>query len=203
MKPLLSIKCVPIEIDISSTRPMVTKSGYKQATATATRIRGGFKHHYTPGKLTINNSAARASIGQKSSVQISREFAQKSHAKAAESAIQTVREGRILRENMRAKYPASDFIMSKIMAQKQFGIAFIPASLPEISYQPAQLDFEYVKDEYKYDWNLHTRTNLEFIPGEIYSEVITYPDVIIEYIGGPILAPPSANPDYSPVDISI
>ena len=38
--------------------------------------------------------------------------------------------------------------------------------------------------------------NYEFIPGNIEMSITQHPDVLIEYVGGPIYVPPSADPNY-------
>ena len=38
--------------------------------------------------------------------------------------------------------------------------------------------------------------NYEFIPGDIEMSITQQPDVLIEYVGGPIYVPPSADPNY-------
>ena len=39
-----------------------------------------------------------------------------------------------------------------------------------------------------------------FVPGDIEFKVTQQPDVVIKYIGGPLYVPPSADPNYEPLD---
>ena len=55
-------------------------------------------------------------------------------------------------------------------------------------------------DKMNFDWRLN-RTQFEFVPGDIEISVTQYPDVVIKYIGGPLYVPPSADPNYEPVDV--
>ncbi len=43
--------------------------------------------------------------------------------------------------------------------------------------------------------------SFEFVPADIEISVAQMPDVIIKYVGGPLYVPPSADPDYQPVDV--
>ena len=43
--------------------------------------------------------------------------------------------------------------------------------------------------------------NFKFIPGDIQLSITQQPDVLIEYIGGPLYVPPSADPNYEPIDV--
>ena len=52
-------------------------------------------------------------------------------------------------------------------------------------------------DHLRFEWKSQQK-DLEFIPGSIEFRVTDYPKVIIEYLGGPIYVPASANPDYEP-----
>ena len=42
-----------------------------------------------------------------------------------------------------------------------------------------------------------------FVPGDIEFTMTQRPDVIIKYVGGPLYVPPSADPDYEPVDVNV
>ena len=45
------------------------------------------------------------------------------------------------------------------------------------------------------------RPESEFIPGDIEFTVTQRPEVRIKYVGGPIYVPPSADPNYEPLDV--
>ncbi len=73
-------------------------------------------------------------------------------------------------------------------------MAFIPATGPELDVTPGQISFDFSADQLEYDWDVHSRPSLEYVPGGIEFSVEQYPEVIIEYIGEPIYVParPSA-----------
>lgn len=64
----------------------------------------------------------------------------------------------------------------------------------------ADLTIWYEMDRMNFDMKV-ANGNFEFIPGNINIEITQYPDVQIEYVGGPIYVPPSADPNYESVDV--
>ncbi len=64
----------------------------------------------------------------------------------------------------------------------------------------ADLTIRYQMDKMNFDMKV-ANGNFEFIPGNISLEITQYPEVQIEYVGGPIYVPPSADPNYESVDV--
>ena len=64
----------------------------------------------------------------------------------------------------------------------------------------ADLTIWYEMDRMNFDMKV-ANGNFEFIPGNINIEITQYPDVQIEYVGGPIYVPLSADPNYESVDV--
>lgn len=67
--------------------------------------------------------------------------------------------------------------------------------------QEADFTIEYEMDKVIRDF--HLSKGLKFVPGSIEVTIKEYPDVIFEYIGSPLYVPPSANPNYEPVDKTV
>ena len=74
------------------------------------------------------------------------------------------------------------------------------ASDRQVSESPADLTIRYQMDKMNFDMKI-ANGNFEFIPGNINIEITQYPDVQIEYVGGPIYVPPSADPNFEGVDV--
>ena len=70
----------------------------------------------------------------------------------------------------------------------------------EYELEDANMEIRYEMDKMNFDWKLE-QGEFKFTPGDIEFTVEQRPDVIIKYIGGPIYVPPSADPDYEPVDV--
>ena len=62
------------------------------------------------------------------------------------------------------------------------------------------MHIRYEMDKLNFDWRMN-EPRFEFTPGDIELTVTQQPDVVIKYVGGPLYVPPSADPDYTPVDV--
>ena len=82
------------------------------------------------------------------------------------------------------------------------GLDFLPKGGAEITWDPGELNIRYEMDKLNIDWRMGTG-DFEFTPGDIEFTVTQRPDVVIKYIGGPIYVPPSSDPNYEPVDVTI
>ena len=75
---------------------------------------------------------------------------------------------------------------------------FLPKEGADITFDEGKLNIEYQMGTQDFDWDLKPDLPMEFIPGNVELIVRDRPRVEIEYIGGPIYVPPSANPNYEP-----
>lgn len=97
-------------------------------------------------------------------------------------------------------------VMSQIIAQRtalptgEFQLGFTPQAGPEITWDEPNLSIQYEMDALVFNFKVEMGT-VNFIPGSIEVSITQYPDVVIEYIGDPIYVPPSADPNYEPIDI--
>lgn len=66
--------------------------------------------------------------------------------------------------------------------------------------EQADLTIRYQMDKMNFDMKV-ANGNFEFVPGNINVEITQYPQIQIEYVGGPIYVPPSADPDHESVDV--
>ena len=79
-------------------------------------------------------------------------------------------------------------------------IEFLPRAGPDISWDGGELSIRYEMDKLNFDWRMG-QMNFTFVPGNIEFTMTQRPDVIIKYVGGPLYMPPSADPDYEPIDV--
>ena len=63
-----------------------------------------------------------------------------------------------------------------------------------------EMIIRYEMDKLNFDWKFG-KGDFEFTPGDIEFTVTQRPEVVIKYVGGPIYVPPSADPNYEPVDV--
>ena len=62
------------------------------------------------------------------------------------------------------------------------------------------MEIRYEMDKLNFDWKID-QGEFKFTPGDIEITVEQHPSVTIKYVGGPIYVPPSADPNYEPVDV--
>lgn len=60
-------------------------------------------------------------------------------------------------------------------------------------YNPEQINFNWIRDE----------RVLKFTPGSVEFQITQYPEVLIDYLGGPMYCPPSSAPDYVPPEMNM
>lgn len=79
-------------------------------------------------------------------------------------------------------------------------IQFLPSTGPEISWTGGELSVQYEMDKLNFDWRME-QMQFTFVPGDIEFTMTQRPDVVIKYVGGPLYVPPSADPNYEPMDV--
>ena len=73
--------------------------------------------------------------------------------------------------------------------------AFLPSSGADISWKPAEISMSYDAGDISTDWQIAQNT-MSYVPGSVRMKILEYADVNIEYLGGPMYVPPSADPNY-------
>jgi len=86
-------------------------------------------------------------------------------------------------------------ISQKLFEQPDTITTFLPSVGPEISWDPATVDTDYIAASTETDWEINQNV-LDYVPGKFQMIIEQYPQVKIEYLGEPHYVPPSANPNY-------
>ena len=200
MYPLIEIKTVPIEIEMKVSH---AKLEYTRGTADLeiSRNEGGLSIKSRPIKLNIDTFEARNSIvptAMRSQQQAADKGQQASYTATATYA----RHGQML---ITAKI--GEDVLGQFAAEAatkdlkpNVGLQFLPSVPPEITWDPGEMHIRYEMDKLNFDWRVN-QPKFEFTPGDIELSVTQQPDVIIKYVGGPLYVPPSADPNYQPVDV--
>ena len=198
MKPLIEITTVPIEIQMK-----VTNARLEYARGTAqmeiSRDRGGLSIRSRPIRVNIDTFEARSSV-MPTTTQIIQQQAQKGMQGAYQATGVIAREGRMM---MEAKIKN---VVPQLAKQQTMGelvnsnIQFLPSAAPEISWVGGELSIRYEMDKLNFDWRMG-QMDFTFVPGDIEFTMTQRPDVIIKYVGGPLYVPPSADPNYEPIDV--
>ncbi len=200
MDPLIEIKTVPIEIQMKVTHARLE---YARGTAQVeiSRDKGGLNIRSQPIKVNLDTFEARNSVTPTTATVI-RQQAQAGVEGAYQATGVLAREGRMM---MEAKIGQD--VIPQLAKQQNLGsptnlnIDFLPSTGPDISWDGGELSIQYQMDKLNFDWRME-KMSFTFVPGDIEFTMTQRPDVIIKYVGGPLYVPPSADPDYQPLDVN-
>ena len=199
MEQLLKITTIPVqyELKINNARLEYSRSN---AQVEISRSDGEFTIKSRPVKLNLDTYEARNSVTPTLRQSISN-TAQKGQEMAYSASATFAREGQLM---LKAKI--GEDVLNEIFRQRSqlptgdFQLGFIPTAPVDIQYQAPDLTIRYEMDKLNFDLKME-QGNFKFIPGDIQLSVTQHPDVLIEYIGGPLYVPPSADPNYEPIDV--
>ncbi len=199
MNQLIKITTVPIQYELKINNARFERRS-SEAQLEISRNKGGLSIKSRPVKLNLDSSAARSSVSP-TPVQSVAQSAQKGIEAAYSATAQMASEGQLL-----LKADIGQDVIGQIMQQRtaaptgEFELGFTPSAPVDISYQAPDLTINYEMDKLNFDLKV-ANGNFEFIPGTIEMSITQHPDVLIEYVGGPIYVPPSADPNYVPLDV--
>ena len=198
MRPLIEIQTIPIEIQMKTTNAHLE---YARGTAQmeVSRDRRGLQIRSQPIRVNIDTFEARSSIVPTTSQSIQQGAAQGQRA-AYEATAVLAQEGRMMMEAKIDQDVIHQLAQQKTVDQPaQLGIQFLPEVGPDISWTGGEMSIRYEMDKLNFDWRMN-QMQFTFVPGDIEFKVTQQPDVVIKYIGGPLYVPPSADPNYEPLD---
>lgn len=199
MEQLLKITTVPIQYELKVNNARLEYQN-AEAELEIRRNKGGLSIKSRPVKLNLDTFEARNTITPTVSRQAVQN-AQKGIEAAYSATAQLAKEGQLM-----LKTHIGEDAIGTIMEQRtqlptgDFQLAFIPSAPVDIEYQAPDLTINYEMDKLNFDLKIGNG-NFEFIPGDIEVSITQYPDLLIEYIGGPIYVPPSSDPNYEPLDV--
>lgn len=198
MRPLIEIQTIPIEIQMKTTNAHLE---YARGTAQmeVSRDRRGLQIRSQPIRANIDTFEARSSIVPTTAQSIQQGAAQGQRA-AYEATAVLAQEGRMMMEAKIDQDVIPQLAQQKTVDQPaQLGIQFLPEVGPDISWTGGEMSIRYEMDKLNFDWRMN-QMQFTFVPGDIEFKVTQQPDVVIKYIGGPLYVPPSADPNYEPLD---
>ncbi len=200
MKPLIEITAVPIRIEM---RTSSAKLEYTQGTAEVeiSRDEGGMSIKSRPIRVNIDTFEARNSLTPTLARKLELN-AQKGQQAAYEATAVYARQGQLLLNTRLGEELVTQFAEEAMMkdVKTNVGIEFLPSVSPEITWDTGEVNIRYEMDKLTFDWKFGER-DFQFTPGDIEITVTQKPDMIIKYVGGPVYVPPSADPNYEPLDI--
>lgn len=191
---LIRIVNVPIEYKFEIEHARLEMKQPAEVQADISQKQGRFHMKSRNIQMRMDSSDMRASIGLKDS----RRFAADNAAEGVQNAqsVTGAAMSDVSRFGDSRNVSVKDIVASKMMdPTPQVTTAFLPTVGPAITWQPADLQLDYEPGTVTFDWKLLQNT-MEYIPGKFHLNILQYPDVQIEYLGGPNYVPPSAAPDY-------
>lgn len=198
MKPLIEIQTVPISFELKVTDPQ-----FKPAQSTAQiemqTDKGGLQIKSSPVKLNLDTYEARKSASNPSAADSIKTYGVEGKQAAYKATAQYVQEGSILMNvqmNDEAFQQIADLRLEN-NAHKTPNIKWIPDKPVDIEYKEANLSIKYEMDKLNMDFKKNEKP-MKFVPGNIELVVTQRPEVVINYVGGPIYVPPSSDPNYEP-----
>lgn len=200
MYPLIEIKTVPIEIEMKTTNATWE---YRRGTAEMEirREKGGLKINSRPIRVQMDTFEARNSVSP-TPMRSVEQSAQRGRQAAYEATAAYARHGKLL---LNAK--VGEDVVTQIATEPQqeamnvtVNLDFLPKGGVEMDWQAGEMQIRYEMDKLNFDWKI-SGCSFEFTPGDIEFTVTQRPEVIVKYVGGPIYVPPSADPNYEPVDV--
>ncbi|MCI8304468.1 MAG: hypothetical protein HFF52_07560 [Lawsonibacter sp.] len=200
MKPLIEITTVPIQIEMKTTNARLE---YARGTAEMeiSREKNGLSIKSRPIKINIDTFENRNSLSP-TLARYLEQNAQKGHQAAYQATATYARQGQLLLETQVGQELVTQFAEEAMMkdVKTNVGLDFLPKPGPEITWDPGEINIRYEMDKMAMDWKLD-KGSFEFTPGDIEFTITQRPDVVIKYIGGPLYVPPSADPNYEPLDV--
>lgn len=200
MKPLIEITTVPIQIEMKTTRARLE---YARGTAEMeiSRDEGGLSIKSRPIRVNIDTYEARNSVTPTLARQMEKQ-AQEGMQTAYSATATISSQGQLMMKTKLGEEVITKFAEQTMMKNYKPNVAmdFIPKGGADIDWDPAELNIKYEMDKLNFDWKIN-QNGFEFVPGDIEFTVTQRPEVQIKYIGGPIYVPPSADPNYEPVDV--
>ena len=201
MDPLIEIKTVPIEIQMKVTRAHLE---YARGTAQLeiSLDKGGLSIRSQPIRVNIDTFESRNSV-MPTTATVIRQQAQAGKQSAYQAPAVLAQEGRMMMEARIDQDVIPQLARERAMGDPtNLNIKFLPTTGPDISWDGGELSIQYEMDKLNFDWRMN-QMQFTFVPGDIEFTMTQRPDVIIKYVGGPLYVPPSADPDYEPVDINV
>lgn len=199
MEQLIKITTVPIQYELKINNARLEYQNSK-AELEIHKQDGHLSIKSRPVKLNIDTFNARNSVMPSVATQVSK-TAQKGKEAAYSATAQFAQEGQLmLKANINGDALTQIFKQRNQAPTGEFQLGFLPSAPAEFQYEAPDLTINYEMDKLNFDLKI-ANGNFEFIPGDIQMSITQHPAVTIEYIGGPIYVPPSADPDYEPLDV--
>ena len=157
----------------------------------------------TPSQLSIRSESAqiqidtyeaRKSLGLVNIADSIKQYAAKGREHISALTQEYVQIGKAMGEIQNGA-DIGDIVTQKMLQQPVLYTTFLPSAAADISCVPGNLEINYQPSNVNLDWQIKDNS-FSYQPGSVSMKIVEYAHVDIEYLGGPIYVPPSADPDY-------
>lgn len=196
---LLQITTIPISIEIKVTNAKLERAEDAQMPkVNITSQNGSYVMKAEPLRINIDTYEARKSLGYGNMTDgdmLARK-ASEGFTLAFQGTAKVASEGDQLARGMSASEIAIQ--NARAGATVETIMEFLPKSGADITFDGGTLNIDYQVGSQDFDWDIAQSVPMEFVPGSVEFIIRDRPRVEIEYIGGPIYVPASADPNYEP-----
>jgi len=201
MYPLIEITTVPIEIKMTTKHAQLEYSRGTAEMEISRDKKGGLNIKSRPIQLKMDTFEARNSVCP-TTMRSVEQSAQKGMEAAYEATAAYAQQGKLFLNAKVGEDVVDQIVRQNIMKdyKPNVGIDWLPKGGVDIQWDEGDMEIRYEMDKMNFDWKID-KGEFKFTPGDIEITVEQQPDVVIKYVGGPLYVPPSADPNYKPVDV--
>lgn len=193
MRPLLEITTTPARYEYEIARAKLQISQDKPAVDRTTK-RASLNMRRQAGRVEMNTVRRRSDMGFKGVVDRANFEGDRGLQIASEQTGDYASMGNQLAQFHRgANIP--DTMWGQTMKHSQGDLVLVPLSPVELHYIPASLAADYQPGEMRANWDVG-KARLDFVPGSFGLNFTEYASISINYTGGPLYVPPSADPNF-------
>lgn len=191
---LLNYTSVPIRFEMQVTPASLQIAEQQAAQYEMTRTGGTMAMESQMVKVRLDTFERRSSMGLKGMPDFINDAADRGRSAGLRATRDYAEFGNQL-INIQKGANIPDALFSQYMQHSQAELVLMPLSPTDISWVPSSLNMDYSPVDLNFNWNMGG-TQMQFVPGSISMNITQYPSIQFEYTGGPIYAPPSADPNY-------
>ena len=196
MNALLSIKTIPFQYELKVSNAQLNISN-PQPEHKMKRQPPKLNIKHTPSRISIDSSAVRESFNHLTPMQTVSREADKGMAAAKEAGARYSQEGAMMKDTRNTTVFA-DIGNQRTKNTLDTMLGFIPTTPSKIEFSQHELSIQYEAEKLSFDWRSNSKPKMEFSPASIEMLIKEYARLEVEYIGGPIYTPKSADPNYQP-----
>ncbi|MDL2252738.1 DUF6470 family protein [Ruminococcaceae bacterium OttesenSCG-928-I18] len=193
IRPLLEITTTPPQYEYQITRARLEISQEAPKVDRRTQ-RASLNMRQQAGRLEMNSVRRRSDMGFKGVVDRANYEADLGRQTALEKTGDYAEIGNQL-ANIAHGANIPDTLWGQSMKHNQGNLVLVPVSPVDIHYIPASLQTDFQPGQMHADWNIG-RAKLNFVPPSFSLNFTQYASINIEYTGGPLYVPPSADPNF-------